>query len=86
MKLNEYLALGKPVVTTDFSEDLHAYEELITITKSINEFIDSVGVLVNENDDALVQQRIKRASENKWADRISHLENVIDKKIQTIKN
>jgi glycosyltransferase involved in cell wall biosynthesis len=85
MKLNEYLALGKPVVTTDFSEDLHAYEEVIKITKSINEFIDAVGVLVNEKDEALVQQRIKRASESKWADRISHLENVIEKKIQTLK-
>jgi glycosyltransferase involved in cell wall biosynthesis len=85
MKLNEYLALGKPVVTTDFSEDLHAYEEVITIAKSINEFIDSVGILVNEKDDVIVQQRIKRASENKWADRIGHLENVIEKKIETLR-
>ncbi len=83
MKLHEYLALGKPVVTTDFSEDLHAYQEVINISKSINEFIDNVGILVNENDQVIKQQRIKRAQENKWSDRIQHLESIIEKKLKS---
>ena len=86
MKLHEYLALGKPVVTTDFSEDLHAYQEVINISKTINEFIDNIGILVNENDSQLKLQRIKRAQENKWTDRVQHLETIIEKKIKSNSN
>lgn len=82
MKLNEYLALGKPVVTTDFSEDLHAYRDVIHIAGSLNDFIDAVGNAVYEKDEQMIQIRKKRAFENTWKNRINHLQQLVEKKIK----
>jgi glycosyltransferase involved in cell wall biosynthesis len=85
MKFHEYLALGKPVVSTNFSEDLHVFEDVVKVARTINEFIDAVGILVNEKDEILKNQRIKKASENRWTDRILHLESIIEKKLRSLK-
>ena len=83
MKLNEYLAMGKPVITTNFSEDLQAYRDVIHIAGSLNDFIDGVGNAIHEKDEHIVQLRKIRASENTWISRVDHLQQLVEKKLNS---
>lgn len=76
LKLNEYLASGKPVITTDFSEDLEEFNDLIIIAKNENEFIEGVESALNEGENKK-QERIEKAIENSWTNRVARLLEII---------
>ena len=42
LKINEYLSAGKPVITTEFSEDLDEFEKYISIARTYDEFNDFI--------------------------------------------
>jgi glycosyltransferase involved in cell wall biosynthesis len=68
MKINEYLAMGKPVVLTDFS-DLNEFANTCMIVTSKEEFKDALGVSVVTDSNAKRIRRIEIASENSWEKR-----------------
>jgi hypothetical protein len=39
LKINEYLAAGRPVVATDFSEDIQEFDDVIYIGHDHEEFV-----------------------------------------------
>jgi glycosyltransferase involved in cell wall biosynthesis len=72
LKINEYLAMGKPVVTTDFSEDVLGFCSVCYVAAdapSFSQMIDKA-VLPNDNQN-LVQQRVAFARNNSWEARIA---------------
>lgn len=75
--------MGKPVITTNFSEDLQAYRDVIHIAGSLNDFIDGVGNAIHEKDEHIVQLRKIRASENTWISRVDHLQQLVEKKLNS---
>ena len=79
MKINEYLAAGKPVVTTDFA-DLSEFGDTIKICSNHKSFIDSFSGIYYEElfSPELIQQRIKIASENSWLNKSQRLCEIID--------
>ena len=72
IKLYEYFAAGKPVVSTSMSE-LYPMKDLCYIAENKEEFLKLVNLAVNENDSNLVNKRIKFASKNTWTDRFDSL-------------
>jgi len=78
LKINEYLAAGKPVVTTSFSDDIRTFSDCTYIAASQEEFIRQVEAAVQENDPAAVQRRVDRANGNTWAARIGELWRLVD--------
>ena len=79
LKLNEYLAAGKPVVTTAFSPDLTDFKDVITIAGTKKEFIASL-VTEIEGDTAQKQMaRIEKARGNTWEARVREFWNIVDK-------
>lgn len=75
IKLYEYLALGKPVVSTAINE-LSKLRKLCYISKNNTEFIINLNRAVNENDRKLAIARRKFSINNSWDNRIDM---VIDK-------
>ncbi|MBN8705709.1 MAG: glycosyltransferase [Bacteroidetes bacterium] len=73
LKINEYLGSGKPVVTTRFA-DLSEFENVVHITDSHSEFIDSVQLAIENNSEALTVKRKEFASENTWENRVNQIE------------
>lgn len=69
LKLNEYLAGGKPVVSTDFSEDLAAFGEVICIAKSNEEFYNMIVQELSEQDVSAIEKRVIFSSANSWKSR-----------------
>lgn len=79
-KLNEYLSMGKPVVSTNLPEILmfnQRYDNQVYIAKTADEFKDYLIKAVNYNSDTAGLARIKIAQENSWAKRIELMSEAI---------
>jgi glycosyltransferase involved in cell wall biosynthesis len=74
IKLYEYLAMGKPVVSTFFSEDMNDYKSIIGIADDKGQFLKLIRVFLNhkgEKEEFMV--RINAAAENSWQKRLDFL-------------
>lgn len=76
MKINEYLAMGKAVVSTNFS-NLEEFVNTCTICNTHNDFADALINSLNNNDKDKVEKRIAVAKENSWTQRAILFENII---------
>jgi uncharacterized SAM-binding protein YcdF (DUF218 family) len=84
-KLNEYLALGKPVIST-------ALQEIIEFNKSSGDMIylaggsqnleSCVSQALDENSSDLQEKRIETAKKNSWENRIEKMSGLIDQEIK----
>lgn len=74
-KLNEYLAMGVPVVTTDMRE-VRLYKErhgdVVEIAKSKEDFVDKIRLALAASKEASVN-RIAAARKNSWAQRFKEI-------------
>jgi len=72
VKFYEYLASGKPVVSTKVPE-LIPFGNLCYLSASKEEFLTNLDNALNENNPDLVRRRIEFASKNTWQDRFDFL-------------
>jgi teichuronic acid biosynthesis glycosyltransferase TuaH len=79
LKINEYLAAGRAVVATNFSEDIRSFKDSIYIGKDESEFIQLIDVAIAENNEDLKQKRYKVGASNTWADRVEEFWKIIDR-------
>lgn len=70
LKLNEYLAAGKPVVSTNFSSDVQSFSEVVYISSSHSEFIDNIRRGIADDSDILRKKRVEAADRNSWEHRV----------------
>ena len=80
-KLNEYLAMGLPVVSTDFYEMKFYNKEnknIISTARSSKEFVSFVKKSISENKKVHKKLREKIALNNSWKMRFNKIENVIN--------
>lgn len=77
LKVNEYLAAGKAVVSTNFAP-MHDFAEMITIANNHNEFVK--GVYDELSHDAINKryQRNEFAKRNSWANRAETFSQIIE--------
>ena len=76
LKLYEYTAVGKPIVSTSNFE-LEAYPEFVKIGHDTTEFIKHVKNALEENNDEMVTKRIDFARKNTWDDRVHEISRII---------
>jgi glycosyltransferase involved in cell wall biosynthesis len=70
LKLNEYLAAGKPVVSSKFSDDIKTFSDVVYLADDQDQFIRLIDVAIDEDSAMRSKQRIQRASENTWSARV----------------
>ena len=79
-KLNEYLAMGLPVVATNlpevrkFNED---FNDVVSIADDSASFASQIQESLANNTPAQVQRRIEVASQNSWQARLEHMSTLI---------
>jgi GT2 family glycosyltransferase/glycosyltransferase involved in cell wall biosynthesis len=69
VKFYEYIAQGKPVISTPMPE-LDDHRDLLYLARDAEEFIAKLDLAMREDDDALRQQRIETARANTWERRV----------------
>ena len=79
-KLNEYLVMGKPVVTTDLPEIRrfnNTHGEIARIATSAEEFASRTREALDDRETAAVDRRIAVAQENSWRRRLDRMNELI---------
>lgn len=69
LKINEYLAAGRPVVTTDFSEDIRGFSKYVFMASTHTDFLQSIDKALKSHSDALYESRFAVAHSNSWEKR-----------------
>ena len=79
LKINEYLASGKEVVTTPFSADIIKFGDIIHVEKNAIEFALTIRELLEKNTTPeRRQQLMDAAANNSWEARAEQFSEVID--------
>ena len=85
-KLNEYLALGKPVVSTELLEIKtfnERYGNILSIGKDPKGFAECLEKAVNiDGDEEIIKRRIQVAKENTWQKKIEQMSKLIEEAIE----
>ena len=77
VKLKEYLATGRPIVSTYFPE-LDYYQGLVTVASTAEDFIEAIKSSVNEV--SMIEKRRKRVMGETW-----HMKyKIIERKIKSM--
>jgi teichuronic acid biosynthesis glycosyltransferase TuaH len=82
MKINEYLAGGKAIIATNFSEDIRSFSEHIHIARDHDDFIRLIDIAVDDYSNEKIEKRVLVASKNTWGDRVNEFWNIIDKHLE----
>lgn len=78
LKINEYLAAGKPVVSTAFSEDICEFHDVAYVANTDEEFLHCIDLALKEDTMQKRIDRINKAAKNTWKDRVETFWNVIE--------
>jgi teichuronic acid biosynthesis glycosyltransferase TuaH len=78
LKINEYLAAGRPVIATDFSEDILEFSDVIYVSRDHAEFVQLIDKAIAENSGEKVQERLAVANENTWAARVEQFWQILE--------
>lgn len=78
IKIYEYFAAGKPVVTTKLPEIL-PMSNLCYVASNKNDFLEKLDKAIGENNKEIVQKRIEFSSENNWENRYQTIISGINK-------
>lgn len=71
LKINEYLAAGKPVVAMNFSEDIASFRPEAYIADSHDEFLQLIKTAMQEDNETRRRERIEKAAKNTWQNRVA---------------
>ena len=82
LKINEYLAAGKPVISTNFSEDIAGFSDCIYLADTNQDFIAQIERAINENkDNDEIKKRELVAKNNNWAHRMLEIKHLVNLQI-----
>lgn len=78
LKINEYLAVGVPVVMTAFA-DLPDFYDIISVADSSDEFVKLLQKEITEDSDRSIKSRIDFASKNSWDSKAEEFDSLLNK-------
>jgi len=84
-KLNEYLAMGKPVVSTDLPEVIafnREYGDVVYVGEDTRKFCEYITKSITEDKRTLEEKRINVARQNSWENRIERMSLLIEEEIE----
>jgi uncharacterized SAM-binding protein YcdF (DUF218 family)/glycosyltransferase involved in cell wall biosynthesis len=83
-KLNEYLAMGTPVVATDLSEIRRfnaEHGDVVTVRTDAEGFVEAIRALTAKREPGEMERRIEVARANSWTAKIQRMSQLIDNAI-----
>ena len=84
LKLFEYLAVGKPIISTPLP-DLASFNNIVTIGKNSSEFINSLEELLVKGHNRYIE-RLNVAESNTWEIRVEEASHIICRAIENKRN
>ena len=80
-KALEYLATGKPVISTPVRDVLRQYSHLVEIAKAPQDFVEAIDRLVQHPDPQRIQRGIEMARVSSWEGTVSQMRELIQQAV-----
>ncbi|MEM9773429.1 MAG: glycosyltransferase [Chloroflexota bacterium] len=77
LKLHEYLATGRSVVTTDLP-NIYPHKELVHVTKTQDEFVKAIKIALDEYEPDQLAARVNLARQFSWDDRVEEIKQILE--------
>lgn len=84
LKINEYLAAGKAVISTKFSADISDFKNSVFLAEDSKQFIEFIQKGIDTDSEKKKQERISAAENNSWSNRVKLLWQIIDENLKTL--
>ena len=81
LKINEYLAAGRPTIATNFSEDIRTFNEVIYIANSEDEFVTVIDKALAERSPKRIEEMKKVAHSNTWTARVNQVWDIVENRL-----
>jgi glycosyltransferase involved in cell wall biosynthesis len=81
-KTLEYLATGKPIISTPIPDVVRFYDGVVNIAKGVEEFEMAIKRCMEEDNESLKQKRIDFAENKTWENTVRKMEKLILNKIK----
>jgi len=78
LKINEYLAVGVPLVMTPFA-DLPEFNDLVSVSDGVDDFVAKLREEIESDSQNKINRRIKFAEGNSWEARTEAFSNILEK-------
>ncbi len=78
LKINEYLAAGKPVVSTTFSSDIRGFGAVAYLAEDHQAFLLRISQALEQDNPQRVAERIRVARSNSWSARVEQFWCLVD--------
>lgn len=82
-KALEYLATGKPVISTPVRDVLRQYSDLVDIVRTPGELVETIDRLVKSPNEDRIRKGIEKARESSWEGTVSQMRNLIHEAIDS---
>ena len=82
LKINEYLAAGRAVVSTTFSRDIRSFGDFIHLAENHSEFLEMIDKAVEQNSATDQMLRLDHAMTNTWAARAAKFWRLCEAKLE----
>jgi glycosyltransferase involved in cell wall biosynthesis len=81
-KTLEYMAGGKPIVSTAIADVLHHFTPVVTVAASHDEFVVAVQRAATAPNEGLIKRGLEQASHHSWSSIVSRMERIIQDAVQ----
>jgi len=85
LKMYEYLATGKPIVSTDLPS-VRTESELVHVGRSYPEFVGKISAALDEKGEFLKEKRLEAARKNSWDNRVQKIMSIIEEEVRCKEN
>jgi glycosyltransferase involved in cell wall biosynthesis len=82
-KTLEYMAAGKPIVSTAVSDVKHHFTPVVAVAESHDEFVAAVGRALEAPDQSLVARGLDEARRNTWESVVARMARIISDAVET---
>jgi glycosyltransferase involved in cell wall biosynthesis len=76
-KTLEYMAAGKPIVSTAISDVVHNFTPVVTVARSPEEFVAAVRAAIDAPNSEMVSRGLEQARANSWESIVARMERII---------
>jgi len=82
-KTLEYMAAGKPIVSTAISDVVHNFTPVVAVADSPAEFVAAVSAAIERPNAELIARGLEQARANSWESIVSRMERIIRDAVMT---
>jgi hypothetical protein len=82
-KTLEYMAAGKPIVSTAVSDVVHNFTPVVAVANSPQEFVAAVRSAVERPSTEMIARGLEQARANSWDSIVSRMERIVRDAIRT---